>query len=476
MKLPENIKYYDSDSGEVLAQSTSDFVKNIVKQYKVKDIEGNKASDVVKNILTLNFRAKDEDVELPEGYEHLSDVNTHCSEIAAEHRKISDEEDNEAKKEKELKQQEKILAKEAKEKEEKEYKQNAEKFEETFTKKAKALIEKAEAGVKSFMQSIKLPNSITLSGNGMGMLFSESATKDDIATAAAQMVAASEGNKAMGGALQFNIGDAVNALHKNKIYRTKGEACKQIQFLITDKLGRKFSGGGINANALMAERVPADKRIMGKPHSLYYFAAKVIAPKLKEAKESDQIEMNKKFEEERNNVIELVNNGTISSNAELEAHVAAFKKSVGIVVESPNNTKKAIDRFLKRLFFATWIKENLVKDGIAKVRELNVDENAPAVEYTVAQLTDIEQEAMNNLQNLLIPDVDKLITGEHEIEVENEKVTTNDKGKEVKTKTKIKKIVPFLMDDPFEAKENEQASAKAAEPVKEEESEDDAGE
>lgn len=439
MKTPENIKYRDDENNEILQQDRAEVIKNIVKQFKVKPVEGKESKEVVKDLLTMAFRAKDEEIELPEEMSHLQKVVDYCKELAAGHREICDKEAEEQKQVKALKAQQKTLEKEAKEKEDKQYAESAAKFEEVLARKIKAQEEKVSANVVSAVKAINLPKTISVTGNGMGVIISENATKDDIATATASMMSAAEGNGQMQGALQFLIGDIVNASVEKKVFRTKGDACKNVKFLVEEKLGKKFSAGAINANSLMAERIKPQDRKIGVLPSVYLAASKIVAPRVKEKSEKEMAELVVKFDEGRNNMISLINDGTITSIKDCKEYEAKIKQDAGIVVSPAGEASKQINRFLRRLFWAIWTKRNLLdsETGVAKFHEKETDEKAPAVEYTLSQLTDFEEEALNNLQNLFLvgEDVPSIIKGFTEI---------------VDEKTKAVAKVPNLLDDPFE--------------------------
>ena len=470
MKTPENILYNDDESNEIRQAPVAEVIKQIVKEYKVKASAEKPANEIVKDILTIAFRNKGDEIELGEDMEHLEKVANHCLSIAAEHRKIADAEAEKAKAAKALKAQEKDLAKEAKAAEEKQYEQNFTRFEELFVKKAKNLSAKVNDQVVATMKTISLPKTISLSGNGMGIVLAENASKDDLATAAASMIAASEGNKSMDAALSFVMGDLVNAAAEKKIFRNKGEACKGIKLLIEDKLGKKYAAGSINANSLMSERVKPQDRKIGIAPSLYYLASKVVAPRLKEASDKERTEIEKKFDEERDNVINLINEGKITAVKEVTKHVEDFKVSIGLVKTDPGAATKAIQKYLFRLFWATWVGENLVNDGVAKVHELKTNDTSPPREYSVGELTDIRAEALNNLQNLLVTgrfgyNVTDLIKGYSEI---------------VDEKTKAVSKTPCLIQDPFEEPKAVEPTpeptppAEAEEEVEEEEDEEEA--
>lgn len=477
MKTPDIIKYSDDENGDILQQDRGEVIKNIVKQYKVKPVEGKPATEVVKDLLTMAFRAKDEDIELPEDMEHLQKVADYCKELAKGHREICDKEAEEEKQKKALKAQQKTLEKEAKEKEDKQYVENAAKFEEVLARKIKASEEKVSANVVAAVKAINLPKTISVTGNGMGIVLSESASKDDIATATASMMSAAEGNGQMMGALQFLIGDIVNASVDKKVFRTKGDACKNVKYLVEEKLNKKFSAGAINANSLMAERIKPQDRKIGVLPSVYLAASKVVAPRIKELSEKDAAALVVKFDEGRNNMISLINDGTITSIKDCKEYEIKLKQEAGLNISQPGEAGRQIQRFLRRLFWATWAKRNLVdpETGIAKFHERDCDEKAPAVEYTVGQLTDIEEEALNNLQNLFLvgEDVPSIIKGYTEV---------------VDEKTKAVAQVPNLLDDPFEdpkpkdkkeegkkdkeKKEDKPKSKSKPEPEEEEEEED----
>jgi len=462
MKLPTTINYTDTDSGEVLSCEVSQVIKQIVKDYKVKAIGDKSPSDIVKDILTMAFRAKEE-FEVPEGLEHLETMKDHCVELAKDHREILESENEKEKQVKALKQQEKQFAKEAKEKEEKEYTENNQRFSELFEKKAKTFIEKAYKNVEATMKGISMPKTITFSGNGMGVEIGDATTKEDLALACATMISASEGNAAMASAMQFVIGDLVNASVAKKIFRNKGDACNQVKFLIETKLNKKFSAGGVNANSLMAERVPASKRVLGVLPSLYYKASKLLPPRNKSITGEAAEKLALAYDAERDNVIDLINNGTISSVKEYDEYEKKVHEKAGIVKSSPNEARNAIARYRARLAWAVWAKDTLVVDGQVRFHAPGTDATSPPTVYTVGDLTDIIEEAKNGLQNLLLQgkDIADLIAGFKEEIIEDKKVK-----------------VPFFLDDPFDdtpkekAKPAEKAPEPTPEPQAEEEEED----
>ena len=455
MKLPETIKY-KTEEDEILEQPTTDFVKKFVAEYKVKAIGDKTAAQVVRDVFTIAFAAKG-DVELPEGLDHLGRLADHIKTVADQHREILEEEEKEKKDAKEKKAQERQLAKDQKEAEDKRYAEDQNKFNAVFENRFKNLEEKTKDNVTKAMRGITLPKSVVMSENGMGVVLSDNVTKDEIALAAASMISASEGNRTMAGALQFVIGDLVNAAHKKGIFRTKGEAAKHVKWLIEDKVGKKYSAGNVSANALMSERIPAGQRKLGVPPSLYYFAAKVVAPKLKEAKPSDQINMDKSFDAERNNVIELINDGKIATQNDLKTHVKEFNQKMGLLKETPDDLRKKMQSFLRRLFFSIFAKENLVHDEVATFLARGVDQGGETVQFTLSELSDIEQEAMNNLQNILLADykITDLLNGKTTVK--------NGEGKD--------KEIPYYLEDPFTPPPAEPKKDDKKEEKKEEEKE-----
>lgn len=449
--LPDTIIYKNEETGEIITRPTSDMITQAIKSNKAKELkddEGNvKMTDreVVKNILLQNFRTKEgESYELPDEMQQYSKLNDFCAAIVDSYREAEKSLKGAKEAEKEQKAQERQAEKEKKEAEDKEYKAAGDEFEELMLRKAEKLKSKQEDRVKAMLQTVSavLPKSIVLSGNGLGLVLSENASRADIAAATAGVVDALEGVANMQGALQFALGDIINGAVKSDAYRTKGDACQAIKLVVKDKLKKNFNIGTLNYYATMAERVSLENRKTGVNPSLYLEASKLTLPRNKEAKPSDAIALEKEVVEARNNIIEKINSGEVKNIKEAKAQIDEFKASKGFGKKEVT----PVSVYQKALFFAVWIKKYLLgdKDEV----EVQIDAKNTKV-YTRAELTDIEEDAMNNLQNMLIKQsVPNLMAGFME------------KGKGDK-----KEQIPYLIDNPFGVAVDADVQQMASEPV-----------
>ena len=454
--LPENIAYVQND--EAMTRPASGFIAMIVKNGKVKDYtpeDGEKvlAADVVKNLLLQNFRTKKgESYELPDEMSAYSAANDLCQAVVEGHREAEELTSNAKEAEKEKKLAEKKAAAEAKELEDKQFQEAGNEFEEMFMKKAENLKKKQSQQVEAMLLTVSsgLGKNVTLANNGLGVAVAENASRADIAAATAAVINGMEGLAAMQGALQFSVGDLINGAVKNGAYRTKGDACDAIKHTVKDKLQRNFNVGTLNYYATMAERVTVDNRKAGISPSLYLEASKLTAPRLKDSKPSDQIELEKSVVEARNDIISQINSGEIKSIKDAKDKIDAFKTEKGL----KKDAAVPASYYFKRLFFAQWIKRNLLGDKDSVTVQIDTKSTKT---YTRAELTDIEEDAINNLQPMFIKQkLESLIAG----------FVTKGKGE------KTEKI-PYLLDNPFEVEvEKEEAPSGEAPKVEEEDNGD----
>lgn len=452
--LPENISFVKD--GEVLSRPTNTFVDMIVKNGKVKDFDGGEdgakmpAKDVAKNLLLQNFRTKKgEAYELPDEMSAYSAANDICAGIVEAHNEASEVVNGQKEAEKLQKQQEAKAKKEAKDKEDATFATAGNEFEEFFVKKATNLKKKQGEQVAAMLLTVTstLPKNILLSSNGLGVTVAENATRADIASATAAVVNSMEGVQGMMGALQFAVGDLINGAVANKAYRTKGDACGAIKLAVKEKLQRNFNLGTLNYYALMAERVTIEQRKAGVNPSLYLEASKLTPPRLKDKKPSEQIQLDKDCAEARDEIISKINAGEIKTIKDAKDEIATFKSAKGIAKE----VQVPSSYYMKRLFYAVWIKKNLLGDKDEVTVQLDVKTTHT---YTRGELTDIEEDALNNLQNMLIKQkLESLVAG----------FITKGKG------DKAEKI-PYLLDNPFDIEVD--AAPEKEEEEKEEEKEE----
>jgi len=463
--LPENINLLD-DNGEVMARPRADVVKQAIKSLNIKDLDTEDAKmpakEIFEKILLMNFRTKaGESYELPDEFQDYSNANEYASNIVAAHREAEEKIKGEKDAEKQQKQQEAQAKKEMKEKEDAEFKDAGQKFEQMFLRKASKLKEAQVEKVNAMLLTVKksLPKAAAMSENGMGIALSDGATKEDVASAIATVVDGLESVAGMKGALQFIAGDLINQAYEKRAYRTKGDACSAIKFIVKDKLGKKFDIGTLNAYALAAERVPVEKRKQEVNFSMYLAASKVTPPRDKNAKPSDAIALAGEVETFRNNIIDKINNGEINGQKDLDGQINKFKEEKGFAKQK---TASAVD-LGKRLFFALWIKANLLGDKDSVDVQIDVKNTKT---YTRQELTDIEQDSLNQLQNLLIKqNVPNLIKGV----IEKKETVEGKDGKKEKKTTEI----PYLLNNPFDVETDEEPNPDQSQPNETEDQDED---
>ena len=193
----------------------------------------------------------------------------------------------------------------------------------------------------------------------------------------------------------------------------------------------------------MAARIPAEQRKLGIAPSLYLAAAKVTIPRIKDARPGDEEAANAEVIEFRNELIEDINSGSVNTK-DIATKVNDFKVQKGYI-KPVTDDKAEINRQLHRLFMSQWLGDKLAN----KHDKVVVGRGRESYEYTLAELVEIKDEAMEYLEGALLKeyDIDALVKGTKIID-------KNGKSKEV----------PYRISDPFFV-----AGKKEAEPLKLEE-------
>jgi hypothetical protein len=443
-KLPENL-FYKNKAGEVLTKPAEDIIGSLVKMFGVKDIGEKKATDVVKTVLLLNFKAAPEQAELPAGLEDADkfvDKNGNSLPDAVhsfvqKHIECKKELEEQKNTEKEAKAQEREAAKLAKAEEDKKYAAEGEEFGEMLAANVAKLKKTAGKLVENLVGALKLPDNISLAAGSMGINVADGATKADIASAAAAVLSVYEGVKSAEGAMQFLVGDLVNASVKSGTFRTQNDAATGLKHIIQEKCQKKYEIGTIQQYAMMAARIPASERKMGIKPSLYLAAAKVTPPRIKDAQPADMEKANEEVEAFRNDLLKDINSGKVNTS-EIAETVKLFKEQRGWSKPVENNTAEILKAF-KVLFFVDWLTENVAN----KKDEVIVTRGKESHSYTVAELAEKKAEAFEYLTQELLKeeDIEMLIKGERPLQRNGKQVT-----------------VPYRLSDPFFVKSKETAT------------------
>ncbi len=456
--LKDTISYKD-DEGNVIVKPTSEMVAQAVKSLKVKplkDDEGNEImqpKDIVKNVLLGNFRTKEgESYELPDEMSDYEKLNDYCATIVEADRDAEKGLKDAKEAEKQQKAQERQAQKEIKEKEDAEYSKAGGEFEDIFLKRAAKLDSKRNEQVSAMLLTVgkMLPSSAALANSGLGVTLGDNASRADIAQATAAVVNGLEGIASMQGALQFSLGDLINGAVRNKAYRTKADACSAIKMVVKDKLQKNFNIGTLNYYASMAERVTLENRKVGVNASLYLEASKLTPPRLKDSKPSDAIKLEEECVEARNEIISKINSGEIKSIKDAKSQIEEFKASKGFGKKEVTSMSKVYND----LFYARFIKEKLLGDADEITVQIDTKNTKT---YTRGELTDIEEDAMNQLMLMKIKQkLENLIAG----------FVTKGKGDKAEK-------VPYLLNNPFGVETDGVAPAEKEEEPEEAADDDD---
>ena len=407
-KLPENFYHYNA-AGEILTkpiEGEGNIIDSLVKMFKVVKVKDKEPRDIVKHILLLNLRSQPEQAELPEGYEFCeslkdrngNEMNDALFDFATKHFKAKEELKERDATAKQAKAEEREAAKKAKEEEDKVYQAEQDEFEVLVISNAKKQAKNLEKLAPGLVGQLKFSDKITINGT-MGVSVADGATKQDIAGAIAQVLTVFEGTKQAEGAMQFMIGDLLNASVKTKVFRTQNEAATGLKHIIADKMGKNFQVGTLPQYAVMASRIPASQRKLGVNPSYYLAASKVTTPRLKEAQPADVAKAEAEVAEFREELIADINSGTVALK-DIAKKVQEYKKERGWVKPKEGNQAE-VAKALKDIFWIDWMISNLAKDDAVVVAR-----GKESKEYTLAELSDMREAAVNIVEAEFLKEYD----------------------------------------------------------------------
>ena len=446
-KLPENMLYVSGE--QIVSRATSEFVALLVKKFKVTETDDMQPEEIVRKLLLANLRAHPNEAEIPEGLEDFEALNKFCAGVIESHVDCKNKQTEKEQVEKDARAKEREAEKAKKEAENKEFMQNEQDFLADLTAQVKKSSKTVAKTAQAIVAACKLPSGVAFSGNGMGVVVADGADRSTIAQSVAQVITSFEGIKSAEGALQFMIGDLMNASIAARTFRNKSDAAKALKFAIHDKCGKKFDIGTIQAYALMAERVPVESRQMGIKPSAYLAASKLTLPRLKDAKPAEEQKAQAEVDSFRENAIEKINSGEWDTKT-LNDKIKEFKVEKGWV--KPEGETVNLTNLYRRYTFANILINEVSnsKDGSVTVKR-----GKESHTYTLDEVETIRDEAYAALRDALLADYDIAALHRGLTKV------TNKKGEKID--------VPYFVADPFftpvKGKKEEEAK-------KEEETED----
>lgn len=408
-KLPENFLYYNGDGTEIMTkpiEGEGNIIDSFVKMFKVTKVKDKEPRDIVKHILLINLRSQPEQAELPEGYEFAAElvdkkgqeINDVLFHYATQHVKAKEEMKEKEATAKQAKAEEREAAKKAKEEEDKVYQAEQDEFEIILVANAKKQAKNLEKLAPGLVGQLKFSDKITINGT-MGVSVADGATKQDIAGAIAQVLTVFEGTKQAEGAMQFMIGDLLNASVKTKVFRTQNEAATGLKHIIADKMGKNFQVGTLPQYAVMAARIPAKDRKLGVNPSYYLAASKVTTPRLKDSQPADIAKAEAEVAEFREELVADINSGTVALK-DIAKKVQEYKEERGWA--KPKDTNQAeVNKALKDIFWIDWMISNLAKDD-----EVIVARGKESKAYTLAELSEMREAAVNIIEDEFLKEYD----------------------------------------------------------------------
>lgn len=358
--------------------------------------------DVAKRLVLANVRTFPNHAEVPGEFSdfNLEHENNAAHAFVSGHFQIKAELDGKAELEKKAKAQKKVDDAKAKAEKDQEYQKNSTDFAATILK----AVNKNASTNKKLSENIVskitagLPASIQHHA-GMGLVVGEGATQADVATALSAAILVMDSVKQADGAAQFAIGDLLNGAVAAGVYPKKGDAAKHIQNILKENLKRPMDIGSIQAYALMAERTPVAKRVMGVRTSNYLYISKLTAPRVKGQTPEELQKIEQKILEFRDELINEVNSGEIQGQA-LAKKIEEFKKENGFAKEKESHDSTII-ALLKRYFWATFLLTLADKNGSIKVVRGKGKAKANHT-YTEEEISEIRDSAWEEVVQLQV--------------------------------------------------------------------------
>lgn len=476
------------DDGEYVKTITVDEYRDaLVKKHKVKPMvwdEDEPAMDaplVVQNL--INKYAVDGEEELDASQECLTPYRELYEVIKADISASVAYEDAQ-KKEKAAEKDKKAAEKAAAEEKKKAEEQRIQKAQSIFGSSAVMGFQKAEEDFKSELESLRdsLPDGVKIitDGEGYGVEIDEDANEEVIGNALGYMMGAEQNSSFKASVIQFLVGDIANEAHKLGLYKSMIAAGKSISELVLKETGKRLSPRNIESYARMARTITPDLRNPRVDATAYLAlsdAPRINTKPKKEEGEGDREYKKRieklekeaaKYEEKRMEIASKLRDGYITVEEEVEEDgkkvVKKIKKDLtarkdvlplidslkveGGFKEEGDENKKSTADWLRQYFNASFALDEL--EGIhekGKVIYHSVESEATTVEYSHSDLIDLQEEAKNNLINILFGDD---LPGIKEGEVEYDKVVIDpetskpkkDKDGNKVTKKATKKVYP----------------------------------
>lgn len=474
--------YIQNEEEEAQKLSVSDFASSFCKDNDVPSTDQIPAATLVEDMVQQSVKGIDYDWDAEgitsafnaEEIERMKEVFSEVNDIVAA--SAQNETRFKANAEAEKKRKEEERAQKKKEKEEAE--KALAKRQDAFIKGGVKGVEKADADFKKSLENLEkaLPGGIKVVSNetntGYGIEVPDDVTEAQIGQAIGYLTRTDENSEYARGAFQAFIGDLANAAVAKGIYKSMIKAGAALAEKVEETTGRKLHGRSIERFARMALKCPSEYRDVSKPSTLYVKVTEMSSPKKKDGESKEDFKKRiKAHEEDRRKLYQAVKDGYIEDNAGTKHKVESVEDVSELVTQvqvkhgvimPPDPNKRSAAQWLRQYFFATNIKANLVgviEEGVAVLKDENGEHEHEGVKVTkisVAELTDLEEQAKNALETELYTDrhmdLKKLMDGKHTIQ----KPQMEEKdGKMVTVKDDDKNIVyedvtvPALFTNPF---------------------------
>lgn len=467
--MNSNEIYINIDSEEPKKITRSEYVKAFVKEYNVPDMtweEENGAEgrlgalEVIENLASQVFSGK---VQVDRKSEVMKDFADHLAQIEKDFAASKEFDKNQ----KDAKEKEKEAKKKAKEEEE----ARKNKLQSIFGTSAVAGFQKANEDFKSELEAMKdsLPDGVTIesSDGGFGIVIEDGATEETIGKALGYFMGLDQNVGFKANLVQFLVGDIANASFSLGLYKSMRDTGLAISEKVRKDLGKKLSPRNVESYARMARTIPAHLRNAEVDATAYLALSdvpRIFPDKLKKNDgESDasfkiRVEEAKKeseaHEARRMEIAENLARGYIEIEIEegdgkkiVKQDLTSRKDVLPLIeklkiesgfIEAPDPDappKKTASDWFRQYFVCSFAKENFLGVHTKDAVVFQGETEATTQTYTKAELTDLIEEAKNNLVNLLYGDaLPALMEGSVKLKkkvTKDGKIVKDDKGEPV---------------------------------------------
>lgn len=277
----------------------------------------------------------------------------------------------------------------------------------TFVAKVSEGVDKAAGEFREELESLKsgLPSTmqVSLTGAGAGIVLSESATTEDIASGLGYLYGKAEGSRMLNQQLQFMVGDLASAAIEKGIYPDSVAASKAISAHL-EAQGKRMSSNTIDVYRRLALRTPIEVRNPTVDPSAFLAITQVNQnPKKMDGETDEAFKARKeKLSTDLRALQEELAAGTIKTRKEILPKVLEVEYANRLKERPSNEEKASPGKNLQTFFLASVALERL--DGLHEEGEIHFlgEDGTSIVKVKTQDIEQLREEAYNNLLNIYV--------------------------------------------------------------------------